>query len=103
MRNDEAAHRGRSVTYLSPPPNLARLELAAHHRKRTRQAEGRADGLARELAKAYRLLALALRVAAGYECSPLALLRVIEQLDGTIPQRATSIDKLAVLLRETAP
>ncbi len=79
------------------------FDLIAHHRDRSRRAEARADGLARELAKALRLLGLALQVAAGNECKPSALLQMLERIDELAQKPGRSIDDLAVLLRETAP
>ena len=80
------------------------FDVASHHRRRTRLAEGRANGLERELAKALRLLGLALRVAAGDDCDPIVLLRALEQVDEHAQSPdASSIDDLAALLRETDP
>ena len=77
------------------------FDVASHHRRRTRLAEGRANGLERELAKALRLLGLALRVAAGDECEPIVLLRALEQVDEIGQRHGASIDELAALLRAT--
>jgi len=81
------------------------FDIVQHHRKRTRRAEGRADGLERELAKALRLLGLAVTTAAGEDCDPLTLLRVLEAHDAEMqrPRRGPSIDELVQLLRETDP
>ena len=79
------------------------FDVASHHRRRTRLAEGRANGLEQQLAKALRLLGLALRVAAGDDCSPSALVQVLERIDELAQKPGRSIDDLAVLLRETDP
>ncbi|MEO5577280.1 MAG: hypothetical protein ABIR67_10270 [Gaiellaceae bacterium] len=79
------------------------FDLLEHHRRRTRTAEGRADGLARELAKADRLLALALRVAARNECDPLVLLCVLERADEIARSAVPTTVVLVTLLRETDP
>ncbi len=82
---------------------MSSFDVASHHRRRTRLAEGRANGLERELAKALRLLGLALRVADGDECEPIVLLRALEQVDEIGQRPGASIDDLAALLRATDP
>jgi len=61
--------------------------------------------LERERARLERLLALALRVAAGDECQPLTLLAALERIEEEIrrPRSGRTIDELADLLRETDP
>jgi len=80
------------------------FDLATHHRQRTRRAEARADGLERHRQRLERILAIALRVATGdgHDADPLALLKVIEELDQTMQRDERSIDDLARLLRATA-
>ncbi len=80
-----------------------KFDVASQHRRRTRLAEGRANGLELQLAKALRLLGLALRVAAGDECEPIVLLRALEQIDEHAQSPGASIDELAALLRVTDP
>ncbi len=82
---------------------MSSFDLLEHHRRRTRQAEGRANALETQLAKALRLIGLAVQVAAGDECEPIALLQVLEQLDERAQNRGASIDDLAAILRATDP
>ena len=82
---------------------MSSFDVASHHRRRTRLAEGRANGLELQLAKALRLLGLALRVAAAGECEPTALLQVLERIDEHAQSPGASIDDLAALLRATDP
>lgn len=81
------------------------FDLAAHHRERTRRAEQYADSLERQRARHERLLALALQIAAGTDCDPLVLLRLLEEtLDAADRQPSEfSVDELVQLLRDTDP
>jgi len=73
MNDKRRLHSAPAPSNIIRPRTIARpsvgerreFNLLEHHRARTRRAEGRADGLARELAKADRLLALVVRVAAA--------------------------------------
>ena len=85
------------------------FDVVEHHRKRTREAERRADHLERRRAELERLLAVCLDVACGHTgVKPLAMLAVLEemlvQVDEirALPERK-SIDELAQLLRGTDP
>lgn len=67
----------------------ATFDVVAHCRDRARDAEARATMLETEFAKATRLLALAVKAAAGDDCDPLVLLKTLEgldQVDQTQPQ-----------------
>ena len=81
---------------------MSGFDVVQHHRRRTRQAEARADMLERERAKLERLLGLALEVAAGNECKPLVLLRALEVLDRAAETGEPSAE-LVQLLRQTDP
>lgn len=82
---------------------MSSFDVVSHHRRRTRLAEGRASGLELQLAKACRLLGLAVQVAAGDECEPTALIQVLEMLDERAQSPGASIDELVALLRDTDP
>jgi len=82
---------------------VSSFDILEHHRRRTRLAEGRANGLELQLAKALRLLGLALQVAAADECGPNVLLRALERVDEIGQRPGASIDDLAALLRATDP
>jgi hypothetical protein len=56
------------------------FDLAAHQRERIRRLERDLAGVTGHRDRLERLLALALQVAAGDECEPLALLRALELL-----------------------
>lgn len=58
-------------------------DLLTHHRKRTREAEREAVAYKAENRRSTRLLALALRAAAGDDSDPLILLRLLAAIDGT--------------------
>jgi hypothetical protein len=83
--------------------SVSGFDVVAHHRERTREAERQADMLARELDKAVRLLALAVRAAAGDEADPATVLRVLEELDGLVQRPEPTVDDLIALFRETDP
>lgn len=78
------------------------FDLARHQRERLRSLERHNAALEQVRRRLERLLAITLRVAAGDDCDPHTLLRVIEQLDQEA-ERGRTIDELAQLLRETAP
>ncbi|MEO5575049.1 MAG: hypothetical protein ABIR67_10650 [Gaiellaceae bacterium] len=87
---------------------MSAFGIIEHNRKRTREAERRADHLERERAKLERLLAVVLDVAVGGTgVDRLELLtmleKMLEQVDQIrqLPER--SIEDLAQLLRETNP
>ena len=80
---------------------MSTFDVVAHHRERTRRSELRAEALDRQRVRLDRLLALALRVAAGQHCDPLVLLRVLEQMLDVAD--ATDVDELVQLLRDTDP
>ena len=79
------------------------FDVVAHHRRRTREAERRADMLEHERAKLERLLARALQIAAGTESEPLVLLAVLEEIDRLVAKPAPTIEELVLVLRETDP
>ena len=74
-----------------------------HHRQRTRAAEARAHALEQVRNRLERLLAITLRAAAGKDCDPLVLLKVIEEIDERAQKPGADWDELAALLRDTAP
>jgi len=78
------------------------FDIVEHHRRRTRQAEARADALDAVRHRLERLLAIALRAAAGNECDPAVLLSVIEEIDRKAQEPGADYDQLAQLLKETA-
>ncbi len=85
---------------------MSNFDLIAHHRRRTRAAERRADTLELQRAKLERMLALAVRVASadGRDCDPLVLVEMIEELDRlTLDPPEPTIGELVVLLRDTDP
>jgi hypothetical protein len=81
----------------------AAFDVVAHHRRRTLQAERRAGLFEAELAKALRLLGLAVEVAAGDDCDPMVLLSTLEEMDRQTQYPEPSIEQLVELLRATDP
>ncbi|MEJ7569923.1 MAG: hypothetical protein WKF41_16870 [Gaiellaceae bacterium] len=79
------------------------FDSVAHLTRRVRRAEQRAEMLERLLAKTLRLLALAIKVAAGTDCDPMVLLTVIEEVDRIAEKPAPTGEELAELLRPTNP
>lgn len=61
----------------SQPP----FDLAAHQRERIRALERDVGGLEQTRDELLRVLALTVRVAAGKDCDPITLMRVIEEMD----------------------
>ncbi len=78
------------------------FDLATHQRERIRSLERHNQHLEHVRQRLERLLAIALKAAAGNDCDPQVLLRVIEQLDAEA-ERGRSLDELAQLLQETDP
>lgn len=76
------------------------FDIIQHHRDRTRRAEARAAMLEHIQARLERLLAITLRAAAGNDCDPLTLLKVIERLDEEAGKPGADYDKLAQLLHD---
>ncbi len=64
------------------------FDLIQHHRARTRTAEARADALERIQARLVQVLKLAVLVAAGDDCDPRVLLRVLELRDADLRRAA---------------
>lgn len=82
---------------MSPP-----FDPLDHHRQRTRRAEQHAHALEHVRQRLERLLAITLRAAAGNDCDPLTLLKVIERIDEEAQKPGADYDQLAQLLRDTA-
>ena len=76
------------------------FDIVAHHRARTRRAEARADALEHVRRRLERLLAIALRAAAGNDCDPVVLLTVIERIDEESQRPGADYEELALLLRD---
>lgn len=79
------------------------MSVVAHHRARARRAEERAAALAAQRDRLEQLLALALQVAAGDDCDPIVLLRVLEEIIDGVDARKAELDRAAALLRATDP
>jgi hypothetical protein len=82
------------------------FDLAAHQRNRIRRLERDLAGVTRHRDRLERLLALAVTVAAGDDCEPLVLLRMLELLldaDGDAGRSELSVDETVELLRRTDP